>query len=122
MTSLLSVPLASQEQIGFCGLVEHTQFATLAYGLEEMEAVDIIAGPGNRWVTAAKALVVGRVGIDMLVAPSELVVAADETGLPETIAADLIGQAEHDVDAIPILVTTSEELEEKELFSPVKDN
>ncbi|MEC7985144.1 MAG: histidinol dehydrogenase [Myxococcota bacterium] len=84
--------------------------AALAYGLEEMDAVDMIVGPGNRWVTAAKALVMGRVGIDMLAGPSELVVAADETGDPETIAADLLGQAEHDTDAVPILVTTSQGL------------
>ena len=103
--------LAGADQVLWAGGAH--AIAALAYGLEEMEAVDIIVGPGNRWVTAAKALVVGRVGIDMLAGPSELVVAADETGLPETIAADLIGQAEHDVDAIPILVTTSEELAQK---------
>ena len=87
--------------------------AALTYGVQGLEPVDIIVGPGNRWVTAAKALVMGRVGIDMLAGPSELVVAADETGLPETIAADLLGQAEHDTDAVPILVTTSKELAEQ---------
>ena len=84
--------------------------AALAYGVEGLAPVDIIVGPGNRWVTAAKALVVGRVGIDMLAGPSELVVVADEGANPETVAADLLGQAEHDTDAIPVLVTTSEPL------------
>ena len=86
--------------------------AALAYGVEGLAPVDIIVGPGNRWVTAAKALVVGRVGIDMLAGPSELVVAADETANPETVAADLLGQAEHDTDAVPVLVTTSAPLAE----------
>ncbi len=61
-------------------------------------------------MTAAKALVVGRVGIDMLAGPSELVVVADETANPEVVAADLLAQAEHDVHAVPVLVTTSEAL------------
>ena len=84
--------------------------AALAFGVEGVPPVDFIVGPGNRWVTAAKALVVGRVGIDMLAGPSELVVAADEHADPDTVAADLLGQAEHDVDAVPILVTTSRDL------------
>ena len=86
--------------------------AALAFGIEGLAPVDFIVGPGNRWVTAAKALVVGRVGIDMLAGPSELVVAADAGADPETVAADLLGQAEHDVDAVPILVTTSQSLAE----------
>jgi phosphoribosyl-ATP pyrophosphohydrolase/phosphoribosyl-AMP cyclohydrolase/histidinol dehydrogenase len=69
--------------------------------------VDVIVGPGNRWVTAAKQLIVGRTAIDMLAGPSELVVLADDSADPETIAADLLAQAEHDPDARPILVTTS---------------
>lgn len=84
----------------------HT-IAALAYGCGPISAVDVIVGPGNRWVTAAKQLIVGRTGIDMLAGPSELVVLADDTADPETIAADLLGQAEHDPDARPILVTTS---------------
>ncbi len=107
--------LAGADQVLWAGGAH--AIAALAYGLQDMEAVDIIVGPGNRWVTAAKALVVGHVGIDMLAGPSELVVVADETGHPETIAADLIGQAEHDIDAIPILVTTSEELAQNVILS-----
>jgi phosphoribosyl-ATP pyrophosphohydrolase/phosphoribosyl-AMP cyclohydrolase/histidinol dehydrogenase len=72
--------------------------------------VDVIVGPGNRYVTAAKQLVSGIVGIDMLAGPSELVVLADAAADPGIVAADLLGQAEHDVDARPILVTWSQSL------------
>lgn len=81
--------------------------AALAHGAGEVPAVDVIVGPGNRWVTAAKQLVSGFVRIDMLAGPSELVVLADDTADPATVAADLLAQAEHDPDARPILVTTS---------------
>ncbi len=84
--------------------------AALAYGAGEVPAVDIIVGPGNAWVTAAKQLVSGSVAIDMLAGPSELVVVADEDANPDIIAADLLAQAEHDPDAIPSLVTNSETL------------
>jgi len=84
--------------------------AALAYGTESVPAVDVIAGPGNRWVTAGKKLVAGRVGIDMLAGPSELVVLADDTADPELVAADLLAQAEHAEDALPILVTPSSPL------------
>lgn len=86
--------------------------AALAYGFEGFEKVDLIAGPGNRWVTAAKKIVNGDCGIDMLAGPSELVLVADGTGKPETIAADLLAQAEHDIDARPFLLTTSREMAE----------
>jgi histidinol dehydrogenase len=84
--------------------------AALAYGLEDFEPCEIVVGPGNRWVTAAKQLVSGTVGIDMLAGPSELVVLADQFADAATVAADLLAQAEHDADALPVLVTTSEEL------------
>jgi phosphoribosyl-ATP pyrophosphohydrolase/phosphoribosyl-AMP cyclohydrolase/histidinol dehydrogenase len=71
---------------------------------------DVIVGPGNRWVTAAKKLVQGEVAIDMLAGPSELLIIADETADPAAVAADLLAQAEHDTDAVPTLVTTSESL------------
>jgi histidinol dehydrogenase len=80
--------------------------AALAYGAGDVPACDIVVGPGNRWVTAAKQLVSGRVRIDMLAGPSELVVLADGTADPVTVAADLLAQAEHDPDAVPILVAT----------------
>lgn len=81
--------------------------AALAYGIGPVPACDVVVGPGNRWVTAAKKLVAGDVGIDMLAGPSELVVLADDTADPATVAADLLAQAEHDPDALPVLVTTS---------------
>lgn len=81
--------------------------AALAYGAGVVPRVDVIVGPGNRWVTAAKSLVQGDVGIDMLAGPSELVVLADAAADPARIAADLLGQAEHDPDARPILITWS---------------
>lgn len=79
----------------------------LAYGAGEVPAVDAIVGPGNRWVTAAKQRVAGRVAIDMLAGPSELVVVADDSADPDAVAADLLAQAEHDPDALPMLVALS---------------
>lgn len=81
-----------------------------AYGAGPVPALDAIVGPGNRFVTAAKQLVAGRVKIDMLAGPSELVVLADETADAQTVAADLLGQAEHDPDARPYLVSPSRAL------------
>ena len=86
--------------------------AALAYGIDGFDPCDVVVGPGNRWVTAAKQVVSGRVGIDMLAGPSELVVLADDTADPAMVAADLLAQAEHDPDALPVLVTTSEALAE----------
>ena len=83
--------------------------AAMAHGVL-MPPCDVIVGPGNRWVTAAKQLVAGTVAIDMLAGPSELVVLADASANPAIIAADLLAQAEHDPDAVPILVTTSADL------------
>jgi histidinol dehydrogenase len=76
----------------------------MAYGVG-VKACDIIVGPGNKWVTAAKSIVNGICGIDMLAGPSEVLVIADGTADPDVIAADLLAQAEHDVEARPILVT-----------------
>lgn len=81
--------------------------AALAYGFEHFDPCDVVVGPGNSWVTAAKQLVSSRVGIDMLAGPSELVVLADDNAAPEIVAADLLAQAEHDPEALPVLVTTS---------------
>lgn len=81
--------------------------AALAWGTDQIPACDAIVGPGSKWVTAAKQLVAGEVTIDMLAGPSELVVLADATANPARIAADLLAQAEHDPDALPILVSTT---------------
>ncbi|MFT4541446.1 MAG: histidinol dehydrogenase [Planctomycetota bacterium] len=83
--------------------------AALAFGTFGPPS-DVVVGPGNRWVTAAKKHLVGEIGIDGLAGPSELLVIADETAKASLIAADLIAQAEHDIDATPILVTTSADL------------
>jgi phosphoribosyl-ATP pyrophosphohydrolase/phosphoribosyl-AMP cyclohydrolase/histidinol dehydrogenase len=84
--------------------------AALAFGAGPVPPCDVVAGPGNRWVTAAKQLVAGQVGIDMLAGPSELVIVADRTADPGLVAADLLAQAEHDPDAFPVLVTDHEPL------------
>ena len=84
--------------------------AALAYGTETVHSCDVVVGPGNRWVTAAKAEVQGDVNIDFLAGPSELLVVADETANPELVAADLVAQAEHDTDAAVAAVTDDEEM------------
>jgi histidinol dehydrogenase len=80
--------------------------AALAYGTASIPRVDKITGPGNAYVTAAKKLVLGEVGIDMLAGPSEVLILADETAEPSFIAIDLMAQAEHDPKASAFLVTT----------------
>jgi phosphoribosyl-ATP pyrophosphohydrolase/phosphoribosyl-AMP cyclohydrolase/histidinol dehydrogenase len=84
--------------------------AALAYGAGPVPPCDVVVGPGNRYVTAAKYLVSNAVGIDTLAGPSELVVFADASADPGLIAADLLAQAEHDTDAVPLLVTTDSTL------------
>lgn len=84
--------------------------AAMAYGVGGVPPCDIIVGPGNKWVTAAKSLVFGKCAIDMLAGPSECLVIADASANVETIAADLLAQAEHDTAAVPILVTTSQQV------------
>ena len=84
--------------------------AALAYGTESVERVDLIAGPGNVFVTLAKKQVFGDVAVDMIAGPSEILVIADESADPELVAADMLSQAEHDELAASILVTTSETL------------
>ncbi len=79
--------------------------AALAYGTETIKPVAKIVGPGNAYVAAAKRLVFGTVGIDMIAGPSEVLVIADKTGNPDWIAADLLAQAEHDASAQSILIT-----------------
>ena len=79
--------------------------AALAYGTESVQRVDKIVGPGNAWVTAAKKLVMGDVAIDSLAGPSEVVVAALGDTDPALVAADLLAQAEHDPQALSVLLT-----------------
>ena len=84
--------------------------AALAYGTESVPAVDKIVGPGNIYVATAKRKVYGKVGIDMIAGPSEILVLADGGCSPAWVAADLLSQAEHDRLASPVLVTDSEAL------------
>jgi histidinol dehydrogenase len=84
--------------------------AALAYGTETVDGVDKVVGPGNRWVTAAKAEVRGQVEIDFLAGPSEILVVADETADPAFVAADMVAQAEHDPNASVVTVTDDADL------------
>jgi histidinol dehydrogenase len=84
--------------------------AALAYGTETIPKVDVIVGPGNIYVTLAKKILAGTVGIDMVAGPSEILVMADDSARPEFIAADLLSQAEHDVLSSAILITDSDKL------------
>ncbi len=87
--------------------------AALAYGTETIPKVDKIVGPGNIFVATAKKLLYGKVDIDMIAGPSEILVVADETADPKYLAADLMSQAEHDKLASSILITTSNDIADK---------
>jgi histidinol dehydrogenase len=111
-------PNPSKEVLGAAALLEVPEFyrvggahaiAALAYGTESVPRVDKVVGPGNAYVTLAKRLVAFDCAIDMLAGPTEAVIVSD-SGNPDYIAADLVAQAEHDVDAVSVFVTTSGEL------------
>jgi histidinol dehydrogenase len=89
--------------------------AAMAFGTETIPAVDKIVGPGNIFVATAKKQLYGTVGIDMVAGPSEILIIADDTANPKFLAADLMSQAEHDVLASAILLTTSEKIAEETL-------
>lgn len=82
----------------------------MAYGTETVPRVNVIVGPGNKYVAAAKKAVYGEVGIDLLAGPTEVMVIADGSANPRWVAADLLAQAEHDPDAEPVLLTVDERL------------
>ena len=103
---LLAAELAGVETVYRIGGAQ--AIAALAYGTETIAAVDKITGPGNAYVAAAKRRVFGRVGIDMIAGPSEILVIADGGNDPDWIALDLLSQAEHDESAQAILVTPDE--------------
>ena len=84
--------------------------AAMALGTDLIPKVDKIVGPGNIYVALAKRIIFGLVDIDMIAGPSEILVIADDSAKPEFVAADLLSQAEHDEQAVPIMVTPSEEL------------
>ena len=100
--------LAGVDTVYLCGGAQAV--AALAYGTESIPKVDKIVGPGNIYVATAKRLLYGTVDIDMVAGPSEILILADETADPAYLAADLMSQAEHDVLASAILLTTSEEV------------
>ena len=91
--------------------------AALAYGTNTIQPVNKIFGPGNAYVAAAKKQVFGKVGIDLVAGPSEIVVVADDNNNPEWVATDLMAQAEHDENAQSILITNSKEFSDKILDS-----
>jgi len=117
-TTCVACPHPSAEILGLAAWLGVTHFfqmggaqaiAALAFGTETVPRVDRIVGPGNIYVAAAKKLIAGETGIDFVAGPTEIVIIAAE-GNPKWLAADMLAQAEHDVDASAILLTTSREL------------
>ena len=109
------ITLAAAAMAGADGLLAvggAQAIAALAFGTLT-PACDLVVGPGNRWVTAAKKHLYGEIGIDGLAGPSEIVVISDGEADPDLVAADLLAQAEHDADAVPMLITTSSELADR---------
>ena len=107
-TVLAAAHLAGIDEIYRIGGAQ--AIAALAFGTESIAQVDVITGPGNLYVTLAKKAVFGRVGIDSLAGPSEVLIIADDSADPVLVAADLLAQAEHDPLAAAILLTTSPQL------------
>lgn len=110
---LAAMDIAGADEIFCIGGAQ--AIAALAYGTESVPKVDLIVGPGNRFVTEAKRQVLGDVGIDSLAGPSEVLVLADKTAKPRFVAIDLLAQAEHDPNAKPMLVATDRALIDKVL-------
>jgi histidinol dehydrogenase len=103
---LLAAQLSGVDEIYRVGGAQ--AIAALAYGTKTIKPVDKITGPGNAFVAAAKRQVFGKVGIDMIAGPSEILIIADKTSRPDWIALDLLSQAEHDENAQSILITDSD--------------
>ena len=110
-TILVAADLLGVNEIFKVGGVQ--AIAAMAFGTETLSKVDKIVGPGNRFVAMAKREAYGRVGIDLVAGPTEVMIIADDSAKPETVAADLLAQAEHDPDAVPILITTSRVLADR---------
>lgn len=104
--TLIAMDIAGADEIYAVGGAQ--SIAAFSYGTEEIRPVDLIVGPGNRFVTEAKRQCYGQVGIDFVAGPSEVLVIADGSGTPEIVAADLLAQSEHDPNAKGILITTEE--------------
>lgn len=108
---LAAAKLAGVDRVFLAGGAQ--AIAALAYGTETVPKVDKIVGPGNAFVAEAKRQVFGRVAIDMIAGPSEILVVADETANPAFVAADLLSQAEHDALSSAVLITDSMALAEQ---------
>jgi sulfopropanediol 3-dehydrogenase len=106
--TIAAMALGGADEIYVLGGVQAV--AAMALGTETIGAVDMLVGPGNAYVAEAKRQLFGRVGIDLLAGPTEILVVADETADAEMVATDLLGQAEHGPDSPAILITTSERL------------
>lgn len=104
--TLLAARLAGVHRVFEIGGAQ--AIAALAYGTRSVPAVDKIVGPGNQWVAAAKRLVYGQVDIDSVAGPSEVLIVADDSADPRLVAGDLLAQAEHDVEARPVAMVTTE--------------
>ena len=105
---LAAAAVVGVDRVFMCGGAQ--AIAALAYGTETIPRVDKIVGPGNIFVATAKKLLYGKVDIDMIAGPSEILIVADESADPKFLAADLMSQAEHDKLASAILITTSEKI------------
>ncbi len=109
--TLVAMDIAGADEIYAVGGVQ--AIGAFTYGTESIKSVDIIVGPGNKYVTEAKRQCYGRVGIDFVAGPSEVLIIADETANPDFIAADVLAQCEHDYNARGILITTNKNLGEE---------
>lgn len=106
--TIVAMALAGADEICVLGGVQ--AIAAMGIGTASMPAVDMLVGPGNAYVAEAKRQLFGRVGIDLLAGPTEILVVADDTATPEMVATDLLGQAEHGPNSPAVLVTTSRPL------------
>jgi histidinol dehydrogenase len=105
--TLVAMDIAGVDEIYTIGGAQ--AIAAFAYGTNQIKPVDLIVGPGNKYVTEAKRQCFGQIGIDFIAGPSEVLIIADATANPKILAADLLSQSEHDISAKGILVTTSKE-------------
>lgn len=110
-TTLVAMDMAGATEIAVMGGAQ--AIAAYAYGTQTVRPVNVIVGPGNQWVTEAKRQCYGKVGIDFIAGPSEVLVVTDSKGDPEVVAADLLAQAEHDYNARSIFITTDRNLAEE---------
>jgi len=108
---IVAADLAGADRIFNIGGVQ--AIGAMAYGTKQVPQVDKIVGPGNKYVAEAKRQVFGTVGIDFIAGPSEVLILADKSGNPKLIAADMLAQAEHDINAKANLITTSKEIADK---------